>query len=162
MKPFPQVKSMLVPIKGDIVDHQAFKFACHIAKENKAIIYAVHVIEVSMDKPVDVEIIEETQQSEIVLGPIEDIARSEKCPVRAEIVQGRKVGPAIIQEATERDVHLIILGTRHANEFETSRTEDTTSYILRNSSCPVILWQEAMHSWNSNGGSINASSSNGK
>jgi len=162
VKPFPQVKSMLVPIKGNIVDHQAFKFACHIAKENKAIIYAVHVIEVSMDKPVDVEIIEETQQSEIVLGPIEDIARSEKCPVRAEIVQGRKVGPAIIQEATERDVHLIILGTRHANEFETPRTEDTTSYILRNSSCPVILWQEAMHSWNSNGGSINARSSNGK
>lgn len=120
----------------------AFQLACQLSLENKAKLYALYVIEVPMELPVDAEIVEETTKAEDILGKIESLAKEKKCPVHAEIIQARRAGPAIVQEALERDANLVVLGTTYKYNNESHTIENTSFYVLNHAACPVLLWRE--------------------
>ena len=134
------LKNVLVPTKGDEVGEDAFRLACGICKENKATLYVLYVIEVKQEFPLDAEV--DPRHGENILGRIEALGTQAKCPVAAEYVQARHSGPAIVQEALERKIDLIILGVPYKQRLGQFTLGETTSYVLKNAPCPVILWRE--------------------
>ena len=133
---------ILVPISGTEADEEAIKLACRLAKKNRSKIWAVYVITVKRTLPLDAEIEPEIQKAEEILDHIGMVAEEEDYEVAAEALQAREAGPAIIDEAVERGVDLILMGVKHKRWFGQFSLGNVVPYVLKNSPCPVILYQE--------------------
>ena len=133
---------ILVTVSEEEAGESAFRLACQLSKENNARLYALHIIEVKQELPLDAEV--DAAQGESVLSRIEAVGKQKKCKVEAGILQARHAGPAIVQEATERETGLIILGISFKRRFSEFTLGDTVSYVLENAPCPVILWHEQL------------------
>ena len=59
--------------------------------------------------PVDAEVNEATTKGEEILKAIEELTQDYSCEIEAELLQARQVGPAVVQEAAEREVDTIVL-----------------------------------------------------
>ena len=135
-------KRILVPVGGSKSAEEAFSVACRLAKAIAAKVYALYVIEVGQDVPLDAEIGPESEKGEAVLERIEALAREEKCPVEGSILQARHAGPAIVQEAVDRRMELITLGVSYKRRLSGPALGVTSSYVVKNAPCPVLLWRE--------------------
>ncbi len=134
------VRKILVPVKGDETGEDAFLLACELSRDTKARLYALYVIEVRQELPLDAEV--DTTQGEAILNRIEAMSQEEKCPVEAAYLQARRAGPAIVQEALERGIDLIVLGAPYKQRFGQFTLGGTTLFVLKNAPCPVILRRE--------------------
>ena len=133
-------EKILIPIRGDRTGEDAFRLACGLSKEHKAKLYALYVIEVKQELPLDAAV--DSAPGEAVLKKIEAVGQEEKCRVEARYVQARHAGPAIIQEALEMGVELIVLGIPYKRRFGQFTLGETAFHILKDAPCPVILWRE--------------------
>ncbi len=131
---------ILVPVAGTKADEGALEIACRLAEgKNKGQIFAVHVIPVKRSLPLDAEIGAEVGKAESILSRVEDIANERGCPIETDILQARDVGPAIIEEATEREVDLILIGVSYKKHFGQFCLGDVLPYVLKNAPCRVLL-----------------------
>ena len=135
-------KKILVPVSEEEAGESAFRLACQLSKESNARLYALHIIEVKQELPLDTEV--DAAHGESVLGRVEVVGKQEKCKVKAGILQARHAGPAIVQEASDSEVGLIVLGISFKRRFGEFTLGETASYLLKNSPCPVILWHEQL------------------
>ncbi|HUU64426.1 MAG TPA: universal stress protein [Dehalococcoidia bacterium] len=134
----------LVPVTGKKADDDIVRTACVLARRSKGKVYVVHVIQVSRVLPLDAEVQPETQSGESVLANAEKIADMMDSQVETEILQARETGPAIVDEAVERGVDMIIMGLEYKKPFGEFDMGDTVPYILRNAPCRVLLWRGPM------------------
>ena len=134
----------LVPVTGKKADDDIVRTACVLARRSKGKVYVVHVIQVSRALPLDAEVEPETQSGENVLANAEKIADMTDSQVETEILQARETGPAIVDEAVERGVDMIIMGLEYKKRFGEFDMGDTVPYVLRNAPCPVLLWRGPM------------------
>lgn len=134
---------ILVPIKGSPCDDAAIRLACQIAKQDKGKVLAIHVIEIQRNLPLNAENDTQIQQGEQVLEHAEQIARTVKGAIETELLQARVAGSALIDEATERQVDLIVMGVPYRKPLGDFVLGSTTSYLLKNAACPVWLCREA-------------------
>ena len=134
----------LVPVTGKKADDDIVRTACVLSRKSNGKVYVVHVIEVSRALPLDAEVEEETQSGESVLANAEKIANVMDCQVETEILQARETGPAIVDEAVERGVDMIIMGVEYKKRFGEFAMGDVAPYVLRNAPCPVLLWRGPM------------------
>jgi len=134
----------LVPIAGRAVDEDIVKSACVIARRSKGKVYIVHVIQVSRNLPLDAEIEDETAAGEKILASAEKIADVMDCDAETEILQAREVGPAIVDEAVERGVDMIVMGIDYKKRFGEWDMGSVVPYVLRNAPCRVLLWRGPM------------------
>ena len=118
------------------------KLACRLAKKNKGKIWAVYVITVQRTLPLDAQVEPEIQKAEDILDRIEMCAEEQGHTLEAEALQAREAGPAIIDEAVERGVDLILMGVKHKQRFGQFSLGKVVPYVLKNSPCPVILYQQ--------------------
>jgi len=130
---------ILVPISGNETDEEAMKLACRLAKKNKSRIWAVYVISVNRALPLDAEIEPEIRKAEDILDHVEVVAEEQDYEIEAEALQAREVGPAIIDEAVEREIDLIVMGVEHKRRFGQFSLGNVVPYVLKNAPCPVIL-----------------------
>ena len=135
-------KNILVPIKGDPAGENAFRLACELSRESKAKLYALYIIEIKQELPLDAVV--DSTDGETALNRIEAISHREKCHVEAGYLQARRAGPAIIQEVIERGVELLVLGISFKHRFGQFTVGETSSYVIKNAPCPVILWRESV------------------
>ncbi len=132
----------LVPVSGDKADEEVIRLACTLAKKSKGMLYVVYVIEVKRSLPLDGESETDTQKGERVLAHAEAIADTLDCSVETELLQAREVGPAIVDEAVERSVDLIVMGTDYKRRFGEFDMGSTVPYVFKNAPCRVLLWRE--------------------
>jgi nucleotide-binding universal stress UspA family protein len=135
------VKNILVPSDGSIASYEALAQAITVAKRNKGHVTVVHVIEVKRTLPLDAEMIEEAQRGEEILTEAERLAEEMDFTIEGELLQAREAGHAIVDEAMERRVDAIVLGTeykRPLGEFQLSRT---TQYVLKHAPCQVWVFR---------------------
>ena len=133
---------ILVPVGGTEADDEAMRLACWLAKKNKGKIWAVHVITVKRQLPLEAEIEPEIRKAEERLDHIEEIAEEEDYEVETDILQAREAGPAIIDEAVERDIDLILMGVKYMRRFGQFSLDSVVPYVLKNAPCPVILYHQ--------------------
>jgi len=135
---------ILVPVSGEEADKESIELACKIAKETKAKIYVVYVIQVKRSLPLDAEIESEVQKAEGVLSWAEEVADEQDYEVETNLLQTREVGPAIVDEAMEHSTDLILMGMGYRKRFGQFDTGDTVSYVLKNAPCRVLLLRQPL------------------
>jgi nucleotide-binding universal stress UspA family protein len=132
--------NILVPVAGARADEGAIELACRLANQkNGNRIFAVHVIPVERSLPLDAEIKSEIGRAETILAHIEEIAKEHNCLIETDILQAREVGPAIIDEATEREADLILIAVTYKKHFGQFCLGDVLPYVLENAPCRVLL-----------------------
>jgi nucleotide-binding universal stress UspA family protein len=143
--PTAGIRSILVPIDGSPASMDAVLLACSIAKKNKGKVYAVHVIEVKRSLPLDAEMPDEATSGEDLLTRAEKVATEADFRIEGELLQAREAGHAIVDEAMERGVELILMGAEHkaaTGEYQMGRV---TQYVMRAAPCSVWLWRHPVH-----------------
>ena len=133
---------ILVPVHGDKADEEALRLACSLARKSKARVFVVYVVEVERTLPLDYPTPAEAERAEAVLDQMERIAKDAKFPVEVELLQAREAGPAVVQEAIEREADLIVMGLsykKHKGEFSLGTT---VPYVLTKAPCRVWLSRE--------------------
>ncbi|HEY8173764.1 MAG TPA: universal stress protein [Dehalococcoidia bacterium] len=134
-------RSILVPVDGSPASLDAVTFACSIARKNKGKVFAVHVIEVKRSLPLDAELSEEASSGEDVLTRAERAAADVDFRIEGELLQAREAGHAIVDEAMERGVDLILMGAEHKAPLGEYQMGRLTQYVLRAAPCNVWLWR---------------------
>ena len=137
-----EFKRVLVPVVGSEADPEAMRLACRLAKKDKGKVWAVSVVTVKRALPLDAEIDSEIQNAENVLDRVEQVGEEEDLEIETDVIQARDAGPAIIDEAVERAVDLILLGFTYKRRFGQFSVGSVVPYVLKNSPCPVILYQQ--------------------
>lgn len=132
----------LVPVSGHKVDEDIVKAACVIARRSKGRVFVVHVIQVSRELPLDAEVKPDIQKGEEILANAEKVASMVDWQVDTSILQAREVGPAIVDEAVERGVDMIIMGLHYKKPFGEFELGSVVPYVLKNAPCRVLLWRE--------------------
>ncbi|MBM3142740.1 MAG: universal stress protein [Chloroflexi bacterium] len=137
-----RLERILVAISGKDADVEAVKLACDLAKKSKAKVHVVYVIEVKRSLPLDAVIEPEIEKAEKVLTRAEDIASDRDYEVETDLIQAREVGPAIVDEAMERDADLILMGVTYKKRFGTFSLGRVIPYVLEEAPCRVLLCRE--------------------
>jgi nucleotide-binding universal stress UspA family protein len=136
---------LVVALNGGVSDERIVRLAVEIARDNKAELIAIHVVEIDWTLPLDADIAGRSEEVQRVLDMAEAVAESSKQRLEPVLLQARDVGAAIVDEASERDADLIILGvpfrTRFGGEFAIGRT---IPYVLQNAPCTVWVVREPM------------------
>jgi nucleotide-binding universal stress UspA family protein len=136
-----EFNKILIPVVGSEADVEALKLAIRLAKKEKGKIWSVYVITIKRALPLDAEIRPEIEKAENILDHLEILAEEEEYEVETDVLQAREVGPAIIDEAAEREVDLILMGVKYKRRFGQFSLGNVVPYVLKNSPCPVILYQ---------------------
>jgi nucleotide-binding universal stress UspA family protein len=135
-------KKILVPVVGSDADAETIRLACRLAKKDKGKVWAVTIVTIKRALPLDAEIDSEIKKAEEVLNKVENVAAEEDYEVETDVLQARDVGPAIVDEAVERGVSLILMGVTYKQRFGQFSLGNVVPYVLKNSPCPVILYQQ--------------------
>jgi len=131
-------KRVVVALNGGPSDGRIVRLASEVARDNKAELIAVHVVEIDWTLPLDADIAGRSEETQRVLDVAEAVAESAKQRLESVLLQARDVGAAIVDEAAERGADLIVLGvpfrTRFGGDFAIGRT---IPYVLQNAPCTV-------------------------
>jgi len=134
---------VLVPVTGSEADVEALRLAIRLAKKEKGKVCSVYVITIKRALPLDAEIKPEIEKADGIMDKMESIAEEEEeYEVDTDILQARDAGPAIIDEAVERGVDLILMGVKYKKRFGQFSLGSVAPYVLKNSPCPVILYHQ--------------------
>ena len=137
-----RLRTILVAVRGKGVDEEAVKLACDLARKSKAKVYVVYIIEVKRSLPLDAVIESEVQRAEEVLTRAEDIAAERDYEVETDLIQAREAGPAIVDEAMERDADLILMGLTYKKRFGIFDLGKAIPRVLEEAPCRVLLYRE--------------------
>ena len=134
---------ILVPVVGTEADERAMELADRLlAKKNKGEVCAVHVISVERALPLDAEIESEIRKAEDILSHAESIAGEQGCKIETDLLQAREAGPAIVDEAIEREADLILIDITYKERFGEFSLGDVVPYVLKNAPCRVIVYHQ--------------------
>ena len=133
---------ILVPVIGTEADREAIKLACRLVKKNKSKIWAVYVITIKRTLPLDAEMEAEIKKAESILDNMETVAEEEAREIETDILQARETGLAIIDEAVERKVDLIVMGVTYGTRFGQFSLGNVVPYVLKNAPCRVVLYHQ--------------------
>lgn len=137
-----QFKKILVTAGGTEADEEAMEMACRLAKKDRGKIWAVSVITIKRSLPLDAEIESEVKEVEAILDHLEEVAEERDFEIETDVLQAREAGPAIIDEAAEKNIDIIIMGIKHKRRFGQFSLGNVVPYVLKNAPCPVILYQK--------------------
>jgi len=137
-----KLKTILVAASGNGADDEAVKLACNLANKSKASVYVVYIVEVNRSLPLDAVIESEIVRAEEVLTRAEDIAADRDYEVETDLIQAREAGPAIVDEAMERDADLIVMGLTYKLRFGVFSLGSAIPHVLKEAPCRVLLCRE--------------------
>ena len=122
------------------------RLVAEYARQAKAELVAVHVVEIDWTLPLDADIAGRSEEVQRVLDMAESVAEDYKIVLEPVLLQARDVGAAIVDEATERGADLLVVGLpyrkRFGGEFAIGRT---IPYILQNAPCAVWVVRDPMN-----------------
>ena len=127
---------------GSAACHQALALAADIAKRSKARIHLLYVIEVPRTIALDATLEGELQRAEQALEQAERVAEGHGINVTGELVQARQAGHAIVDEAVERGVDVVILGIGYNQPYGRFELGREAQYVLEHASAQVWLIRE--------------------
>lgn len=134
----PAFRRAVVALNGGSSDTRIVSLVADQARNIKAELIAIHVVEIDWTLPLDADIAGRSEEVQRVLDSAESVAEDFKMALEPVLLQARDVGAAIVDEAIERGADLLVLGlpyrTRFGGEFAIGRT---IPYILQNAPCTV-------------------------
>lgn len=136
-------KRILVAINGTDMDKEIVQLACSLAKPSKGKIYVTYVIQLKRTLPLDAEVKPEVDRGEEALDAAERYAEDVDYGVDTDLLQARTVGPALVNEAMERGIDLVMIGLNYKTQYGEFSLGEVTPYVLKYSPCRVMVLREA-------------------
>ena len=130
---------ILVPVKLGQIGEEMLATAIRLAEERGCSVRALHVIKVPLELPLDAELMDEEEKAEASLAEAKLLAAEHGVEVEGEIVRGRAIGEAIVDEAAGNGVDLILLGSAPRWRRQSRFFSPTVDYVLRRAPCEVMV-----------------------
>ncbi|MGC1406369.1 MAG: universal stress protein [Candidatus Dormiibacterota bacterium] len=137
-------KRIAVPARGALVDKDALRAACRLARPAKADILVITVLEVARHLPLAASLGDELGHSEEMLAEMEAVAAELDAQIQTTILQAREAGPAIVDEARRWEADLIVVGLGIKPRFGEFTLGETGAHLLSHAHCRLILLRQAM------------------
>jgi nucleotide-binding universal stress UspA family protein len=135
----------MLALNGGPSDGRIVQLVADLARLSKAEVVAVHVVEIDWTLPLDADVAGSSEEAQRVLDAAEAVAEHGKTVIEPVLLQARDVGAALVDEAIEREVDLVVLGLpyrkRFGGDFVVGRT---IPYILKNAPCAVWVVRDPM------------------
>jgi nucleotide-binding universal stress UspA family protein len=133
----------ILALAGGSCDDRIVSLAADLGRLPKAELIGVHVVEVGWSMPLDAEVASRSEEAQKILDHAEETAESLKVRLEPVLLQAREVGAALVDEATERDADLLVVGLpyrkRFGGDFVIGRT---IPYVLQHAPCEVWVVRE--------------------
>ena len=130
---------ILVPVKLGLIGEEMLATAIRLAEERGCAVRALHVIKVPLDLPLDAELTDEEEKAEASLAEAKLLAAEHGVEVEGEIVRGRAIGEAIVEQAEGDGVDLILMGSAPRWRRQSRFFSPTVDYVLRRAPCEVMV-----------------------
>lgn len=130
-------RQVVIAINGGPADPIVIDVAATLAKRDKLRVAIVHIVEVAQQLPVDADLPEEIAAGERALANAERTARERGLRANYDLLQARSVGAAIVDEATQRNADLVILGAEVRDQYGEQTLGNTVPYVLMHARCEV-------------------------
>jgi nucleotide-binding universal stress UspA family protein len=132
-------------LNGGPSDERIVRLAAELARPAHGELIGVHVVEIDWTLPLDADVAGNSEEAQRVLDLAESTAEKVGYKIEPVLLQARNVGAALVDEASERDADLLVLGlpyrTRFGGDFAVGRT---IPYALKNAACAVWVVREPM------------------
>jgi nucleotide-binding universal stress UspA family protein len=139
----PVFRRAVIALNGGPTDARVVRLVTDVARNAKAELVAVHVVEIDWTLPLDADIAGSSEEAQRVLDIAEAVAEEGKQHLEPVLLQARDVGAALVDEAVEREADLLVLGLpyrrRFGGDFAIGRT---IPYVLKNAPCEVWIVRE--------------------
>ena len=134
---------LVVPVAGSYIDTRVLDILPDLFRKDGGSVTFLYVVEVPQAMPLDAELPAEIEEGERALRHAETVAR-QTLPMRSahivtELLQARAIGPAIVDEAIERDADAIVMTASIHRKHGRDTLGETTNYVLLNAPCEVIV-----------------------
>ena len=132
------IHSYLVPVDGSEAAYHALGIACDLARRAKAAVHILHVIEVPRSVALDAELDAAVQRGEEILDRAETVASDHGVTVEGDLLQARQAGHAVVDEAVERGVDVIVMGVEYHRPLGLFELGRLPAYVLEHA--PTQVW----------------------
>ena len=139
----PSFNRVVIALNGGSSDAQIVALASRFAKTGTTELIAVHIVEIDWTLPLDADIAGHSEEAQRVLDMAESVAEGNKARLTPILLQARDIGAALVDEASERNADLLVVGLpyrkRFGGDFAIGRT---SPYVLKNAPCAVWVVRE--------------------
>lgn len=147
----PVSRRILVPVSGADSDKRLLEIVDKVARRQNSAVTIVYVVEVKQSMPLDAELPLEIERGEQVLRDAEKTAilcvDGKQSMLSTELLQARSAGAAIVDEAIDRNIDVIMMGATVRHKYGKTTTGETVDYVLKNAPCEVFVIRPAMSEW---------------
>ena len=138
-------RNILVAVAGNSMDEDLVRMACNMClkgKTGRGRVIAINVVEVPRTLPLDAVV--DNSANDRVLDTAIAVAQGLGVEIEAEVIQAREAGPAIVDEANDRDCRLIMLGLVPRSRFGQFDLGKTVPYVLEHAHGRVWVVRDEM------------------
>jgi APA family basic amino acid/polyamine antiporter len=139
IEPSVTFRKILVPMKLGIIGEEMLATAIKLASDHGAEVQALHVIRVSLEQPLDCELIDEEERAEAALAEAKLLGSEHGVVVEGVTVRARAIGHAIVERAVEVGADLVVLGSAPRWRRQARFFSPTVDYVLRRAPCEVLI-----------------------
>jgi nucleotide-binding universal stress UspA family protein len=132
---------ILVPLlkKNETTD-RTVALAAQMARHRNGNVEVLAVIEVSFMLPLDAKVEEDEKYALELLDRAESVAMQSATKVKKRILKARNAGAAIVREAEEKAVDLIIIANTPVRvRGNMQQIDPVVEYVMRNAPCEVLV-----------------------
>jgi basic amino acid/polyamine antiporter, APA family len=137
--PESQFSSILVPMKLGAIGEEMVATAVKLAQDRSALVEALYVIRVPLDKPLEAELKDLEEAAAASLAEARLLGADHGVDVQVETIRARSIGDAIVSEARRRGNDLIVVGSAPRWRRQSRFFSPTVEFVLRKAPCEVLV-----------------------
>jgi nucleotide-binding universal stress UspA family protein len=134
---------LVVPVAGSATDDRVLDILPQLLSGDGAMVTFLFVVEVPQSMPLDAELPAEVDAGERALRHAETSARrtlpARTTHVLSELLQARAIGPAIVDEAIDRNADAIIMTAAIHRKHGRPTLGGTIEHVLLHAPCEVVV-----------------------
>jgi basic amino acid/polyamine antiporter, APA family len=133
-----EYRSIIVPLAPGEETSEALDVACRLATERRARVWAIAVIEIPLELPLDAVMPQEERAANELLDRARLVGDSYGVDVVGRIVRHRSAGRAIVREAERLGSEIVVMGSSRRRARATVFGH-TTDFVLKHAPCRVMV-----------------------
>jgi basic amino acid/polyamine antiporter, APA family len=134
-----EYRTIVVPVLRTAESEEALVAAARLVAERGSRVAVVHVIEVPLDLPLDVQLPDAEAEADEILDQSTALVESYGIRAVARLLRARAAGPEIVAEADRRNAELVILGAPRPRVARGRIFGRTVDYVLKHSQSRVLI-----------------------
>lgn len=136
---------ILVGFLGTAFSEKLLAMGCELAREEKAPLTALYVLELPMTLPLDASLPGEQEKAARALEKARHLASHQGVPLKTELRRARRAGRAIVEASEASPTRAILLGVAERVNLEDRLFGSTAEFVLRHAKSEVLVRRPSRH-----------------